>query len=169
MKQRQACVQWSFLFSNSRGHFSFQTADRARFKPDLRVWHADGGGVQVGMSAAHRAAGITGEAHGVGSRSLARLPLKPALHVLAVLLLHPHALLDPPLGLAEGFFLQLPNQLGVELRLLPADIVQIADAVHVSLRGCHVQWRVVVVVQTPDVSPDGHEEGQAARVTVSRC
>lgn len=121
------------------------------------------------MSVAHRAAGITGEAGGVRGRSLARLLLKLPLHVLAVLVLQPHALFNPPLGVPEGFFLQLLHQLGIERRLLGADIVQVADAVHVALRGCHVQRRVVVVVQTPDVGTDRYEEGKAATVTVGRC
>lgn len=68
-----------------------------------------------------------------------------------VLPLHLDAVLDAALSIAECPVLQLTHQLGVEGRLLGGDGVQVAHAVHVVLGGGHVQWRVVVVIQAPDV------------------
>lgn len=83
--------------------------------------------------------------------------------------LHLHALLDPALGLPERLLLQLVHQLAVELRLLDGHHIQVAHAVHVVLGGGHVQRRVVVVVQAPDVGAVRHQEEEAVAVSVGGC
>lgn len=83
-----------------------------------------------------------------------------------MLLLEFLAISDPTLRGAERPVLQLADQLRVERDLLGGDGVQVADAVHVALGGGHVQRRVVVVVQTPHVGTESHQEGQAVVVAV---
>lgn len=55
------------------------------------------------------------------------------------------------LCITEGTVLQFAHQLGVDGDLFGGDRVQISNTVHVAPRSCHVQWRVVVIVQTPYV------------------
>lgn len=86
-----------------------------------------------------------------------------------VLLLHLHALLDSPLSIAKCPVLQLADQLGIETRLLDGDGIQVADAVHVILRGSHVQRGVVVIVQAPYVGTERYQEEKAVQVTISSC
>ncbi|KAF3846290.1 hypothetical protein F7725_003368, partial [Dissostichus mawsoni] len=63
----------------------------------------------------------------------------------------------------------LADQLRVEACLLGGDVIQVADAIHVTLCGCHVQWRVVVVVQAPNVGTKRHQEEKAVEVTIGGC
>lgn len=147
--------------------FSREWLHRGSVTADLRVWHTDVGCVEVVVHfAAHRAAGVAGEAHGVRDGGLRRPLVEVALHALVVLSLHLHTLLDASLGLAERPVLQLAHQLGVEDRLLGGDGVQVAHAVHVALGGGHVQRGVVVVVQAPHVGTEAHQEGEAVVVAI---
>lgn len=83
-----------------------------------------------------------------------------------VLLLEFLAIFDPALCGAERPVLQFADQLRVEGDLLGGDGVQVANAVHVALGGGHVQRCVVVVVQTPHVGTESHQEGQAVVVAI---
>lgn len=86
-----------------------------------------------------------------------------------MLLLKLRALFDPPLCRTECPLLEFADQLWVEGDLLGSDGVQVANAVHVSLGGSHVQWRVVVVVQTPHIGTESHQEGEAVVVAIGSC
>lgn len=95
--------------------------------------------------------------------------MKPPLHAFVVLLLHLHALFDPPLSIAKRPVLHLGDQLRVEACLLGSDGIQVADTIHVILCGGHVQRRVVVVVQAPYVGTKRHQEEKAVDVTIGSC
>ena len=130
----------------------------------LGVWHTNCGSVEEYPAGA--AAGVAGEAHGVRHRGLRRLLLELPLHAPVVLPLHLNTVLDPSLGIVERPVLQLAHQFGVEGRLLGSDGIQVAHTVHVGLGGGHVQGRVVVVVQAPNVGTKRHQEGQAVLVAI---
>lgn len=86
-----------------------------------------------------------------------------------VLPLQLRTVFHPALGGAESPVLQLADQLRIECDLLGGDGVQVSNAVHVALGSGHVKWGVVVVVQTPHVGTEGHQERQAVVVAIGSC
>lgn len=133
----------------------------------LRVWHVGGDSVELAAQCA--ATGVAGKANSIQVVHRRGLLHEPPLHMLTVFPLELLTIFDPALGSAERPVLELADQLWVKGELLGGDGVQVANTVHVSLGGGHVQWRVVVIVQTPHVGTESHQEGQAVMVAVGSC
>lgn len=133
----------------------------------LRVWHVGGDSVELAAQCA--AAGVARKANSIKVVQSRRLLHELPLHTFTVLLLELRALFDPALCGTERPVLEFADQLWVEGDLLGSDGVQVANAVHVSLGGGHVQRRVVVIVQTPHVGTESHQEGQAVVVAIGSC
>lgn len=108
---------------------------------------------------------VAGEPQGTGRSRIHGLFQEFFLHVALVFLLQFRAAFNALLCITERSLLQLPYQLGIQAALPGGDGVQIPHEVHVSSHSCHVQRRVVVVIQTPHVGTEGHKEGKAVQVT----
>lgn len=91
------------------------------------------------------------------------------LHAFVMLALKLFTVLNAFLCITEGTVLQFAHQFGVDGDLFGSDRVQISHTVHVAPRGCHVQWRVVVIVQAPHIGTKRHQKGQTVEMAISCC